>query len=156
MVTPAKAITRLKAFARTRKGAGTIRQLATLWGVLAIGAGVIIPAFAAPHASDLAFHTTFTLVSPPAWGLIYIGIGAAVLVTVYSRADLAPYPLFVLGSVVALMGLTTSGSFVPIDGDGDFGDGGAPLITWLLVVLAIAIFIVGSAVDIPRKGRHDA
>src|SRR5699024_28144 len=88
--------------------------------------------------------------------LIYIGIGAAVLVTVYSRADLAPYPLFVLGSVVALMGLTTSGSFVPIDGDGDFGDGGAPLITWLLVVLAIAIFIVGSAVDIPRKGRHDA
>src|SRR5699024_7481418 len=156
MVTPAKAITRLKAFARTRKGAGAIRQLATLWGVLAIGAGVIIPAFAVPNASDLAFHTTFTLVSPPAWGLIYIGIGAAVLVTVYSRADLAPYPLFVLGSVVALMGLTTSGSFVPIDGDGDFGDGGAPLITWLLVVLAIAIFIVGSAVDIPRKGRHDA
>lgn len=156
MVTPSKAVTRLKAFAQTRSGAGVVRKLATLWGVLAIGAGVIIPAFASPHTADLAFHTTFSFVTPPAWGLVFIGIGAAVLVTVYSRAELAPYPLFLLGIVVAIMAFTTSGSFFPNDGDGDFGDGGAPLITWLLVVLAVAIFIVGSAVDIPEKGRRRA
>lgn len=156
MVTPSKAVSRLKAFASTRSGAGVVRKLATLWGILAIGAGVIIPAFASPHAADLAFRTTFAFVSPPAWGLIFIGIGAAVLVTVYSRAELAPYPLFVLGTVVAIMAFTTTGTFFPNDGDGDLGDGGPPLITWLLIVLAVAIFIVGSAIDIPEKERRHA
>lgn len=151
MVTPSKAITRLRAFARTRSGAGTIRKLATLWGILSLGAGVTIPAFAVPHLSSHTFHATFHFVSPLFWGLGFIGVGAATLVTLYTRAELAPYPLFLLGILLAVMALTTSSTFIPDDSP---ADNGAPLVTWVLVILAVAIFIVGSAVDIPERGRR--
>lgn len=151
MVTPAKAITKLKAFARTRSGAGVVRKLATLWGILALGAGVTIPAFATPHISSYTFHTTFTLVSPAAWGLMFIGLGVAVLVTLYSRADFAPYPLFLLGITISIMALTTTATIIP---DSTPANNGAPLVTWVLIILAVAIFIVGSAVDLPEKDRQ--
>lgn len=154
MSTPSNVITRFKRFARTRSGAGVVRKLATLWGVLAAGAGIIIPAFAQPNSDSAIFRTTFELVAPQVWGIVFIVIGAWTLVAVYARPAAAPYPLFFLGVIVAAMAFTTSGAFLPGSSVASFGAGGSPLVTWLLVILVVAIFIVGSAVDIPEQDDH--
>lgn len=144
-------IRRFKHFVRTKSGAGVVRKLSVLWGLLALGAGVIIPAFARPHEASQTFHTTFMVVDPMFWGLAFLILGAFVLITLASgRVDLTSYLLFILGVVICVMAFTTSGTFFSGPGE-NFGRGGAPLVTWVLVVLAAAIMIVGSAVDVPEQ-----
>lgn len=154
MSTPSNFITRLKRFARIRSWAGVIRKLGALWGVLAAGAGIIIPTFAQSNSNSTVFRTTFELVAPQVWGIVFIVIGAWTLVSVYSKPAAAPYPLFFLGVTVAAMASTTSGAFLPGSSGDRFGAGGSPLVTWLLIILVVAIFIVGSAFDIPEQREH--
>src|SRR5699024_6448469 len=138
---------------RTRSGVGVVRKLAMLWGLLAVGAGVIIPLFAQPHIQSDTFHGTFTLIHPAVWGLTFLTVGAFVLVTLVSaKVELTSYLLFLLSVIIGLMATTTSGTFLP-GGEPPPGVAAAPLVTLKSVVLALAIMIVGSAVDVPEQKR---
>lgn len=151
METPTHPIRRFRRFVRTKSGVGVVRKLAMLWGLLAVGAGIIIPAFASPHEASQTFHATFRLVDPVFWGLGFLILGAFILVTLAAaKVELTSYLLFVLSVLICVMAVTTSGTFFP-GGTSDWGEGGAPLVTWLLVVLALAIMIIGSAVDVPEQ-----
>ena len=93
------------------------------------------------------------MINPAIWGLTFLTIGAFVLVTLVSaKVELTSYLLFLLSVIICLMAITTSGTFLP-GGEPQPGEGGAPLVTWMLVVLALAIMIVGSAVDVPEQKR---
>ena len=153
MATPVQLARRFNRFVRTRSGVGVVRKLAMLWGLLAVGAGIIIPLFAQPHIQSHTFHGTFTMINPAIWGLTFLTIGAFVLVTLVSaKVELTSYLLFLLSVIICLMAITTSGTFLP-GGEPQPGEGGAQLVTWMLVVLALAIMIVGSAVDVPEQKR---
>lgn len=156
MDTPVHPVRRFQRFVRTKSGVGVVRKLAMLWGLLAVGAGVIIPAFAAPHEASATFHATFRLVDPAFWGLGFLVVGAFVLVTLAAgKVELTSYLLLALSVMICAMAFTTSGTFFP-GGTADWGEGGAPLVTWVLVVLALAIMIIGSAVDVPeQRNSHE-
>ena len=62
MATPVQLARRFNRFVRTRSGVGVVRKLAMLWGLLAVGAGIIIPLFAQPHIQSYTFHATFTMI----------------------------------------------------------------------------------------------
>lgn len=151
METPTHPVRRFQRFIRTKSGVGVVRKLAMLWGVLAVGAGIIIPAFASPHEASPTFRATFRLIDPVFWGLGFLILGAFILVTLAAaKVELTSYLLFVLSVVICVMAVTTSGTFFP-GGTDDWGEGGEPLVTWLLVILALAIMIIGSAVDVPEQ-----
>src|SRR5699024_6159269 len=97
MATPVQLARRFNRFVRTRSGVGVVRKLAMLWGLLAVGAGIIIPLFAQPHIQSDTFHGTFTLINPAVWGLTFLTVGAFVLVTLVSaKVELTSYLLFLL------------------------------------------------------------
>ena len=75
MATPVQLAKRFNRFVRTRSGVGVVRKLAMLWGLLAVGAGIIIPLFAQPHIQSHTFHGTFTLINPAVWGLTFLTVG---------------------------------------------------------------------------------
>ena len=111
MATPVQLARRFNRFVRTRSGVGVVRKLAMLWGLLAVGAGIIIPLFAQPHIQSHTFHGTFTMINPAIWGLTFLTIGAFVLVTLVSaKVELTSYLLFLLSVIICLMAITTSGT----------------------------------------------
>src|SRR5699024_11193001 len=125
----------------------------TRFYLLSLHDALPISLFAQPHIQSHTFHGTFTMINPAIWGLTFLTIGAFVLVTLVSaKVELTSYLLFLLSVIICLMAITTSGTFFP-GGDRQPGEGGAPRVTWMLVVLALAIMIVGSAVDVPEQKR---
>src|SRR5699024_4628023 len=99
------------------------------------------------------FHGTFTMINPAIWGLTFLTIGAFVLVTLVSaKVELTSYLLFLLSVIICVMAITTSGTFFAA-GERQPRGGGAPLGAWMLVLLALAIMIVASAVDVPEQKR---
>lgn len=133
------AVEAVKSFARTRSGSQAIRALAILWAVLAVGSGVILPLFSYPHLHSATFGVAFGLIHPAFWGLTYFVLGVASLMALAIDKTIAGVLLSLVGFVTFILAFLTVGTFS--------GQGGAPFITWLMIVVAVAILVTAGPVD---------